>query len=222
MKKLSETQLVPSFCRVVVWYQRSRQLCRVKRCYNNRTFFCFLARLANNSFSSSPHHICPYVILTMPLPEITPEKCVERMKDFESEVDRLSEAVDEDSATIHGDAISNTSLLLINYVKPERFSYMWRLPSNPPDINKAIPNLSEFMDDYMEEFDDIPVEGLPPWKAHFRSGAVSCALDGAISRCLLHYPDRDFDEPLPYHLFEYVITIPDLYRILLVFACTEQ
>ena len=163
----------------------------------------FLSRVVLNSLS--PHHKFIIAPLTMALPNMTPEDYVARMDEFQYEVYRLSKAVRDDSASIHGAAISNTSLLLIKYVEPERLRLLWQPPPYPPDIEQAFPDFSEYINDYLEDFDDLPTEGIPPpWIAHRRSCDVYHALAGIIHETLLHNPESDLDRPIPYTAFECV------------------
>lgn len=140
------------------------------------------------------------------MPTMSLHDCIARAEELEDEVKCLSDTLIF-STSISGAALSNPLLHFITDVKPECMKKLWRLPSNLPDIEKALSDLSDHISEYPEEGNDILNEGITPWKAHFRSCDTYYALKKAFERAVFHHPDRNSDDPLPYTFLKYVFTI---------------
>ena len=130
---------------------------------------------------------------------------IARAEELQLEVEYLSHEL-EQSTSINGLALSNPLLLFISYVKPECLKKLWRLPSNLLDIKKALPDLSDHISEYLEMDNDVSIEGITPWKAHFQSCHSYYALKRAFEKVVFHYSDEELDDPLPYTFLKYVLT----------------
>lgn len=114
-------------------------------------------------------HVLFFVILQLQfitLPHIMPTSnfgdFVARIKELDHEIDHLSEMLKK-GASINGAALSNPSLLLINFVEPEHLKTLWRLPYDSFDVEKALPDLEKYITDYLGTQNDISIEGIPAW-----------------------------------------------------------
>ena len=126
------------------------------------------------------------------------------MNEFEREIRQLSDAVTSDksdrgSATsIRGGALSDPSLLFINYVGSELSRKLWRRAPHMPDLEKSNSDLDYCFDGYLEDIDERPIKATTAWEAHFRSDSLFHALRYSIEVALSHYSDLNPDEPDPY------------------------
>ena len=123
--------------------------------------------------------------------------CIARMNEFEWEIEPFSDSIKRDPGTatsIRGVALSDPSLLFINYVKPEFLSKLWQCPWTSLDVDKAFPDLDDYINDYLEDIDSNESKDPSAWQAHFRSLDVFQAFDIAVERVLFHHPGRSWEE----------------------------
>ena len=140
----------------------------------------------------------------MPTPD--PENYIARMNEFNGEIERLRISIKNDlspqgtGTSIRGTAVQHPSLLLITYVEPATLSKLWQLPSFPIDVEKAFPDLDDYISDYLEDPDRTHTGESTASQAFNTSLEVFEAFDKTIDRALFHHPGRSWDEPLPYHV----------------------
>lgn len=138
------------------------------------------------------------------MPTSGPEDCVARMNEFNGEIERLRISIENDPSphgtgtSIRGNDLQHPSLLLITYVKPAILSKLWQPPPFPIDVEKAFPDLDDYINDYLEDPDRVHTGESTAWQAFNTSLEVFNAFDKTIDRVLFHHPGRSWEEPLPY------------------------
>ena len=86
------------------------------------------------------------------------------MNEFEREIRHVSDAVTSDKSdrrstiSIRGAALSDPSLLFINYVGSKLSRKLWRRTPQMPNLEKRNPDLDPCFDDDLEAIDERPIK----------------------------------------------------------------